>query len=140
MGASVEVVKIPPHVEEMVSSLVSDPTVKEVWLIGSQASGSASPSSDWDLLVKSDREPSASPRRHREIDVLWCGPSGTVQVESESDYPTLRFRDFEWQVVDSTKATYLARRFNEYEYGVARDISEPVYNTRRQAALLIWRR
>lgn len=132
--------QLPVHVEQVVTELISDPTVYEIWLIGSRAQGSASPTSDWDLLVRSEREPEAAPRRHREIDVLWCGPSGSVQVESECDYPTLQFSDFEWEDVGHGRAVYTARKFIEYGYGVGRDTSEPVYSTSKQPAQLIWRR
>jgi Nucleotidyltransferase domain len=135
-----DVIKIPPHVEEVIAALAVDPTVNEIWLIGSQARGSASLTSDWDLLVQSEREPQRGPRRHRGIDVLWCGPSGACQVESERNYPILNFNDFEWESVDSATATYTARRYINYDPRVGRDTSEPVYDSNRQQALLLWRR
>lgn len=135
-----DVVKVPPHVEEVVAALAADPTVREIWLIGSQARGSPSPTSDWDLLVQSEREPQRYPRRHQSVDILWCGPSGACQVESECDYPTLQFGDFEWQNVDSATAAYTARKFMDYDPVVGRDTSDPVYESTRQRALLLWRR
>jgi|GEM_PF-3674455 len=140
MGATDIVGRMPRHVVKIVADLASDPSVKEVWLIGSQAQKSPSPSSDWDLLVHSDREPYHSPRRHEEVDVLWCGPSGRLQVESEYNYPELQFSDFEWEPIDTDRATYTAKKFREFEPGLLRDISEPVYIKSRQPALLIWRR
>lgn len=35
--------------------VMSYPTIKEVWLIGSRADGSAQPNSDWDYLVIADQ-------------------------------------------------------------------------------------
>lgn len=140
MGASDIVGKMPRHVAKIVADLASDPSVKEVWLIGSQAQESPSPNSDWDLLVCSDREPQPSPRRHEEVDILWCGPSGRLQVESEYAYPTLELSDFQWEPIKASRATYTAKKFVDYPPDRLRDISEPVYNESRQPALLIWRR
>lgn len=135
-----DVMKVPLHVEEVIAALAAEPMVREIWLIGSQAGESPSPTSDWDLLVQSEREPHAYPRRHQGIDIIWCGPSGACQVESEYDYPTLQFSNFEWERVDSRTANYTARKFCDYDPGVGRDISEPIHRSTRQRALLLWPR
>jgi predicted nucleotidyltransferase len=135
-----EILELPPDVEEVAGQLRSDPTVQEIWLIGSRASGSASPTSDWDLLVRSDRDPGVAPRRSPNVDVLWCGPSGATLVEGEEEYLKFDFSDFQWEVVNCSEAAYVGRRFKEFEYGVAHDSSEPRYVRDRQSALLLWKR
>lgn len=139
-SADDEMLDVPQRVEEVMAQLRSDPTVKEIWLIGSRANGSAAPESDWDLLVRSDREPAQSVRRSPDIDVLCSGPSGSTLVEGEEESLRFWFTDFEWKATSCGEATYLGRRLNNYECGVARDASEPVCVRKRQRASLLWER
>ena len=42
-------------IQSYISSLIKKyPTIREVWLFGSRANGTATPNSDWDLLAFSD--------------------------------------------------------------------------------------
>ncbi len=132
-------VQLPPHVEGVIGQLISDANVNQIWLIGSRANGSASATSDWDLLVLSEKEPSNCSRCCPGIDVLWCGPSGSTLVEGAYKHLTFQFSDFKWKAQNG-EATYLDRKFTDVEYGVTRDASQPVLVRSQQRALLIWQR
>jgi predicted nucleotidyltransferase len=117
---------LPNRVRHVIAELAADESVREVWLIGSQADGSATAASDWDLLVLSGREPQNRPARHFGIDILWAGPSGKVLLEGQSEFLAFAFTDLQWNEQGDGTAQYLGRKFVERKIGVVYDTSEPV--------------
>lgn len=132
--------RLPEKVKKVMTRLGADQTVHEIWLIGSRANGSAVSTSDWDLLVRSTRDPSVVSKRSAEIDVLWSGPSGTVLLEGKDETLGFMFSDFEWKESSPTEATYRGRKLKNCHDGTARDASESPFDRSRQRALLLWRR
>lgn len=132
--------EFPREVEEVMTHLISDSTVDEIWLIGSRADGSGSQTSDWDFLVRSTREPRSVPRRSPNIDILWSGPSGATLVEGEDEGLTFEFSDLAWKRTSTAEASYVGRRLKDFQYGVARDATESVVVRSRQRAHLVWQR
>lgn len=126
----------PEHVQRVITELVADSSVLKIWLVGSQANGTASPTSDWDLLVFSDCEPNVREERCHDVDVIWNGPT---QTQREGDSIQIDFSKFQWNEKDDGTADYVGYKFIEFEYGVARDASiSPVLRT-LQKAICIWR-
>ena len=126
---------LPEHVQRVVTELVADSSVHKVWLVGSQANGTASPTSDWDLLVFSDREPSVREERCSDVDVIWKGPS---QTQREGGSIQIDFTKFQWDEKDDGTADYVGYKFIEFEYGVARDASISPVLRPPQRAICIW--
>lgn len=116
----------PDRVEHILAQLAADESVSQVWLIGSQADGSATAASDWDLLVFSSRDPQNRPARLPGIDILWVGPSGKVLLEGQSNSLAFAFTDLQWNEQLDGTAQQLGRKFVEREVGVAYDASKPV--------------
>lgn len=86
--------RLPAHVVDVVQQLRADADSLEVWLIGSRATSTAHATSDWDLLVRSLREPEFASRRCEGVDVLHCGPSGTILLEGQPMSMTIQFASF----------------------------------------------
>ena len=131
---------LPKEVEQVVNDLSSDESVNEIWLIGSQASGNATPQSDWDLLIISDREPIACSQRTDGIDVLWRGPSGRVLLEGQPDSLGFKFGDFHWSEYEIGRANYRGRKFSSVADGVARDADDPIQKFIEATAVRLWAR
>ncbi|WP_366919555.1 nucleotidyltransferase domain-containing protein [Hydrocarboniphaga sp.] len=130
---------VPPHVASLIETLKRNEMVFEIWLIGSRVNGTEKPSSDWDVLVMATTEPSVRQKDHADIDVIWCGPSGACLAGGCAQNLAFPFSDFSW-LESEGNASYRGRKFTEFEYGVARDISEPVQVRTRQNAVCLWRR
>jgi len=131
---------LPEHVRHVINDLASDPSVREVWLIGSQVNGSASTASDWDLVVRSTREPEATSRRHTDIDIIWSGPSGKTLAEGQSDFYAFPFDDFQWvEKEEDGIAQYVGRKFVEIDFGALHDTSRPIQYRPIQNAVRVWR-
>lgn len=128
---------LPDYVHRVISELVADASVYKIWLVGSQANGTASPISDWDLLVFSDREPIFREERRSDVDVIWKGPS---QTQREGGSIQIDFAKFQWAEKDDGTADYVGYKFIEFEYGVARDASTSPVLRPPQNAILIWAR
>jgi Nucleotidyltransferase domain len=117
--------QLPEHVQGVITQLAADTSVKEIWLIGSQINGTSSPSSDWDLLVFANRDPSVREERCPGVDVLWNGPTRTL-LEGQPESKQIDFNNFQWAEGDDGTAQYVARKFNEFGPGVGRDASTPL--------------
>jgi len=130
---------LPEHVHCVINDLASDPSVREIWLIGSQVNGSASTASDWDLLVRSTREPEATSRRYADIDIIWSGPSGKTLAEGQSDFYAFPFDDFQWVEKEDGIAQFLGRKSAELDFGVLHDTSHPSQYRSIQKAVRAWR-
>lgn len=97
---------LPDYVRRAVADLASEPTTQSIWLIGSRASDTARPSSDWDLLVFSSTEPRERHRRCNELDVIHVGPSRYFLAEGQPAASFTRsFANWEWDE-DGDQATY----------------------------------
>jgi hypothetical protein len=124
----------PEHVRRAVAELASEPAAQSIWLVGSQASGTARPSSDWDLLVFSADEPRERNRRCDELDVIHVGPSGHFLAEGQPAAGFTRcFENWEWQE-DGDQATYTGYDLlgeTDYHEG-----SSPVRRPQRRAVRL----
>lgn len=131
---------LPPPVESVLNDLTTDHSVLEVWLIGSRPSGTATSTSDWDLLVFSYAEPAVGPARMDGIDVLWSGPSGATLLEGRSINMMFDFKDFQWRETEAGCAEYRGRKFTDAEDGVARDASTPLQVYISCHAVRLWKR
>jgi len=126
---------LPEHVQRVITELVADSSVYKIWLVGSQANGAASPSSDWDLLVFSDREPNVREERCPDVDVIWKGPTKT---QREGGSIQIDFSKFQWTEKDDRIADYVGYKFIECEDGVARDTSISPVLRPPQRGVCIW--
>jgi len=126
---------LPEHVQRVITELVADTSVHEIWLVGSQVDGTASPSSDWDLLVFANREPNVRKERCPNVDVIWKGPTKT---QREGGSIQIDFKNFQWTERDDGTADYVGYKFNECEYGVARNASiSPVLRSTQRAVRIL---
>jgi len=131
---------IPEHVRKVVDQLTLDPSVLEVWLIGSQPSDSSTLNSDWDLLVRSTSDPTVRLGVRREgVDVLWCGPSGTVLLEGKPTDFAVDFSDFRWREVSEGRAQYRGRRFTDLSFE-PHDSSMPVQKFVDCVGIRVWKK
>lgn len=128
---------LPEHVQRVITELVADAFVLEIWLVGSQINGTASPSSDWDLLVFASREPNVREDRCPCVDVIWKGPTKTL-LEGQPESKQIDFNNFQWTEGDDGTADYVGYKFIEFEYGVVRDASIPPVLRPIQRAVRIW--
>lgn len=108
----------PPVTTEYVAELIAAyPGIREIWLFGSQAIGTARKDSDWDYLAFADVQTLSSLRadtrfHHGDIDLMivtdgshwekpWAGPdglkSGTLGIEPGG---------MNWRLASATEATY----------------------------------
>ena len=134
-AAALAIAHLPEHVQRVITELVADTSVHEIWLVGSQVDGTASPSSDWDLLVFANREPNVRKERCPNVDVIWKCPTKT---QREGGSIQIDFKNFQWTERDDGTADYVGYKFNECEYGVDRDASiSPVLRS-TQRAVRIW--
>lgn len=128
---------LPERVQSAISELAANTSVREIWLIGSQINGTASPSSDWDLLVFANREPDVREVRFPGVDVIWKGPTKTL-LEGQSESQQINFDNFMWDEGNDGTAEYVGYKFNEFEPGLVRDGSTPLVLRPSQRAVRIW--
>jgi len=131
---------LPKEIEKVVHDLRRDEGAREIWLIGSQASGCATPQSDWDLLIIADREPIVRSHRESSVDVLWCGPSGRVLLEGQPESLEFKFSDFHWNEYENGRAKYRGRKFTDASASIIRDAAEPIQKFVEAAAVRLWAR
>lgn len=127
--------RLPEHVQRVITELVADSSVHKIWLVGSRANGTASPTSDWDLLVFSNRDPNVREERCSDVDVIWKGPT---QTQREGGSIQIDFTRFQWAENDDGTADYVGYKFIEFEYGVVRDASISPVSRPPQRAVCIW--
>lgn len=129
---------LPAHVARVVDELTLDPTVLEVWLIGSRPSGTATSNSDWDVLVRSTVEPIQRAARADGVDVLRCGPK-TALLEGMTENFAFAFSDFRWHETSEGIAEYCGRRF--IDVGVEpHDTSAQVQEWVKCKGIRLWKR
>ena len=124
---------LPENVLRVITELAADSSVLEIWLFGSQANRTASGTSDWDLLVFSDREPNVREERCQNVDVIWRGPT---QTQREGCTIQIDFSNFQWSEKDDGTADYVGRKIIEFEgpgdTSISRVLRPP------QKAICIW--
>jgi hypothetical protein len=125
-------------VAEIVAELRLEGSVEQIWLIGSRASGRATASSDWDLLVFSSEDPRECPCRRIGVDVLWRGPSGRILLEGKPSCLAIYFSDLQWSESAPGYATYRGRKFQGDDLDV-RDYS-PAMIFVQSSAIRLWTR
>ena len=125
-------------IAEAVAKLAGESATREIWLIGSRANGSASETSDWDLLVFSYEEPVPVTRRHSHVDVLRVGPSGHVLLEGQPEEFTLQFTDFQWSVVSEGLASYIGKKAIDFQEGEPKNYDAPRFVRVPLKAVLLW--
>ena len=140
MPAPELLVELPDSIFDVVQELAGDPDTREVWLIGSRASNTQHATSDWDLLLRSSREPTPVLYRQSGIDVLHCGPSGTILLEGQPMSMAVQFSSFLWEHVSSVEARYDGIKHLPWLEGVALNCSEPSVIRVPAKALLLWSR
>jgi hypothetical protein len=128
---------LPPHVLSAISELAADISVREIWLVGSQINGTASPASDWDLLVFANSEPEVREVRFSGVDVIWKGPTNTL-LEGQPESQQINFSNFMWNEGSDGTAEYVGYKFNEFEPGAVRDASTPLVLRPCQRAVRVW--
>lgn len=133
-------ITIPDHVRTVVAELAVESSSREIWLIGSRATGNHHLESDWDLLLFSSEEPVATNRRSENVDVLHGGPSGAILLEGQPTLMQVRFESFRWRRTGPFEAEYQGLRFLDVPSGVARDSDEPSYVFIPSKAFLLWQR
>lgn len=132
--------KLSKAVIDVIAQLAQEPSVLEIWLIGSRANDSAKFNSDWDILIFSTADPYPSPVRHPEVDVLWTGPSERVLLEGQPICMEFAFSDFQWITITAEKANYSGRKSLDHAPGVARDVTEPAQVRVPSSAIRVWYR
>ena len=101
-----------PEIADWLRAVVaSAPGIREVWLIGSQANGTAMAASDWDLLVFGDEtvRPAllASPDLHRaDVDFLLDDPGAEGFSRVWGEAGTLSRSSLSWALQSPMTATY----------------------------------
>jgi hypothetical protein len=140
MPATELLVGLPVSVVGAVQELAEDPDTREVWLIGSRASNTQHATSDWDLLLRSSREPAPVLRRHTGIDVLHCGPSGTTLLEGQPMSMAVQFSTLLWEVVSSVEAKYSGIKFLPVPEGVVLNSTQPSVVRVPAKGRLLWSR
>jgi predicted nucleotidyltransferase len=113
------------------------PRIREVWLIGSRANGSARAESDWDYLVFADRRILRALRqdtrfRHPSVDLLvvydgdqFATPWGEPNPKKGS------LTSWDWELLSAGKAEYTAAKIKP-------DSMFP--DLRKKAAIRVWPR
>jgi predicted nucleotidyltransferase len=130
---------LPEPIYKIFNELILDDSIKEIWLIGSQASDNARPDSDWDLLVFSQREAVVRQPRSNIVDVLWYGPSGKVLLEGQLAEYSFDFSDFQWEENEAGIAMYRGRKFLDSKAATIRDTSQSIQKFVKSSAILLWK-
>lgn len=131
---------LPDTVIRVLDELRDDESTLEIWLVGSRVSGCAGPTSDWDLLVFSAREPETHSVRAEGVDVLLKGPSGAVLLEGMPMSLMLKFSDFQWRELGPGRAKYRGRKFLTGVADALRDAATPAQIFTEGVATLLWKR
>jgi hypothetical protein len=110
---------------------------REIWLIGSRASGTANPDSDWDLLVFGGPESYARLRAanelHRgDVDCLVVVDGDEFQSAWGSRLKSGTLSKWRWDRTGSSEAHYIEAKWQGAD-GAAK------LSTRRRRAVLKWR-
>ena len=128
---------IPDFVKIVIDGILKDISTTSIWLVGSRANGYETEKSDWDILYFSNDEPIPKKRRNDLVDSIHVGPSNTGQTDgNDLVFP---FDNWEWKEIDNLNATYLGRKFIDYPDG-AKDVSDPIYESRLCNAYCLWRK
>jgi hypothetical protein len=129
---------LPDFVQRALAELSNGSATLSIWLVGSRANGTATESSDWDLLVFSEAEPQERSRRCDELDVIHVGPSGLFLAEGQraAEY-TLSFSNWEWKE-QGDQATYTGCDLPDGATG--RNAEGTPFNRPQRQAKRVWLR
>lgn len=124
-----------PTADSYIDALVkANPGIREIWLFGSRAAGSARPDSDWDFLVFADestfsRLAAASTFNHPEIDLLVVYDGNSFCKPWWDGHRLKRgtLSKWCWTPISDTEATYRAtKEKGGDEFGVDVSIARAV--------------
>jgi predicted nucleotidyltransferase len=112
------------EIDSYVAKLAAScPGIREIWLIGSRANGTAQPDSDCDLLVFGNGESLSQLQTARdlhrdEVDCLVL-VDGTDKFKSAwgSKAKTLTVSQLEWERISPSHATYIGTKWREADNG-----------------------
>jgi Nucleotidyltransferase domain. len=127
---------LPDFVLRVLSDFKEEST-ESVWLVCSRANQTATPNSDWDLLVFSSIEPEVVSPRGQHVDVIRVGPSRQVLLEGQEIIFKHSFTVWQWREIDEVEATYVGKKFINDSL-VAHDYNDPRYSKTEQLAYLLW--
>jgi len=130
-------IRFPKDILTIISEICAEAASASVWLVGSRANGRAKESSDWDVLVFSRDNSTRPSARHDRLDVIRVGPTGRVLVEGASELLAFNFSDFDWALEGPQRASYLGKKFREFDVGYVRNSSQPILDRTRQIAVLL---
>src|SRR3989338_2401762 len=87
------------------------PTVREVWLFGSQANGTATLDSDWDLLIFSESDIFKLLKKdltiqNEKVDLLVTFGQVAEAKKPWGEEKSLNLDDLKWTITGNGKATY----------------------------------
>ena len=129
----------PEAVSEVLAELQKESSTESVWLIGSRANQSSTSESDWDLLVFSSVGPEFRPSARRSnVDVIRVGPTRRFLLEGGPDAFTYSFEDWLWAPLNEISATYVGRKYCDYDGMTERNTGERVFLRPQGSAYLIW--
>lgn len=103
--------------------ILAAPGVRDIWLIGSRANGSAGPTSDWDLLVFGDQssfeEVGAAKHLHRaDVDCLVVSGSGAFASAWGGKSKRGSLTGWNWRPhPNGNQATYEESKWHDAEDG-----------------------
>jgi hypothetical protein len=111
------------------------PSVKEIWLLGSRANGTAGPDSDWDLLVLADEEALTRLRRTPSlhlpnVDCLVATNQEFVNAWGEK-VKSGSMPGWEWVRLNDFFAEYTEKKWEDAEDGAG-------VVSRRRKAVQVW--
>jgi hypothetical protein len=102
--------------------LRAHPSIKEVWLIGSRADGSAKPTSDWDYIIFADQGvlsalSTTSTFNKRDIDLLVVFDGDNFRKPWADGQREKRgcLSGWEWRPISTSTAAYRATKAREGE-------------------------
>ena len=78
--------------------------------------------------------------REDSVDVLHCGPSGTVLLEGQPTSMAIQISSFLWETVTSLEARYSGIKFLHGAEGVVLNSAEPSVVRVPGKGLLLWSR
>ena len=129
---------IPKFVQSEVKVLSEQECVESIWLIGSQANGTANKESDWDLLVFQDKDVEHITHSSNLIDVVRVSTASRF-LQTDGYNHSYSFSSWEWKPINNKYALYIGKHFIEYKDGI-RSSSSPIYEEKLCKAYCLWSR
>lgn len=113
---------IPTSVRDVIASIANaDPSISEIWLIGSRANSEERPNSDWDLLVFGGYEASKAIRSHVRLDpatfdvlAVYNGDDFQDPWRKGNRRKSGSLSGWKWRRVSESEAEYVGTRWDEH--------------------------